>query len=167
MTYTDTAMTDSSATPAPAEVRGGFTRRFLAAAGGVTAVYVGMQILISRLDDRQSIREDWLQDGLAVVVFSVLGALIAYGVAAWALRGGAVRQARTVVGLVVFGVVLAVPSFWNAAPVIMLLAAILLGSATGVTARGRSGAARVASTIATVAVVALMLFLLVGIIDAF
>jgi hypothetical protein len=167
MTYTDTNLAGSSTATAPASSQGLFTRRFATAASAVSALYIGMQIVISRLDDRKSIREDWLQDSIAVLVFSVVAALIAYGVATWALRGGAVRQGRTVVGLVVFGVLLAVPSFWNAAPAIMLLGAILLGSSTGVTERGRHGAARVASNIAAVVTVGLLLFLLVGIVEVF
>jgi hypothetical protein len=167
MTYTDTALPGSSATAATPVTNGRFTRRFAGAAATVTALYTGIQILTDRLDDRASMRADWWQDALAVVIFSVVGALIAYGVAAWALRGQAARQGRTVVGLTVFGVLLAVPSFWNAAPAIVLLAAILLGTSTGVTERGRHAAARVASNVAAVLTVGLLLFLLVGIVEVF
>jgi hypothetical protein len=165
MTYTDTALPGTSSTATSSDTRGRFTRRFAAVAGAVTALYLGMQILMDRLDDRASIREDWLQDAIAVVVFTVVGALIAYGVAAWALRGGAVRQGRTVVGLTVFGVLIAVPSFWNGAPALAMIAAVLLGTSTGVTERGRHAAARVASNVAAVLTVGLLLFLLVGIVE--
>ena len=139
--------------------QGRFTRPYLVWVAAATALSAAWQVVNSLADDRQEIRDSVLTDTIAVVVASLLFAAIAGGLALRALRGPTTRAARTTVGLGVLAVVLAPISWWNAAPMIVAVAVVLLGRATGV---DRSGAPRAASVVAKVLVVALLAFLVVA-----
>ena len=139
--------------------RGRFGRPYLVWVAGTTALSAVWQVVNSLADDRQEIRDSVVMDTTSVVIASLLFAAIAGGLALWALRGSSDRAARTTVGLGVLAVLLTPISWWNAAPMIVAGAVVLLGRASGV---DREGAPRAASVVATVLVVALLVFLVVA-----
>jgi hypothetical protein len=136
-----------------------FTRVYTLATLGLTALSMVVQAVASRGDDDIDVRESWLSDVVAVAVASLLFAAIAYFVARRAIQGDARRQARTVIGLTIFAVVLAPLGWWSAGPMLVALAAILLGRMTGATDRntGSSGA-RTAGIVAILVAVGLFAF---------
>lgn len=139
---------------------GAFRRPFLSAAAVVTPIWLVLQVIASRGDDDRDVREAWLSDLVAVAVAAALFGAIAYVVARRAMTRDTQSQSRTVVGLTVFAVVLAPIGWWSPAPVLVALAAVLLGRATGVT-RGpaAAGGARIASVLATIIAVGLFAFI--------
>jgi hypothetical protein len=144
--------------PVDAAGRGRFTSRALLLGSLPLAFAAGQQALVSALEDDDAL---WTNVG-AVVVASLLFGAIAFAVAQWAMRGSATRQVRTVIGLAVFTVLVAVPAWWSAAPVLVGLQTWLLGQVTGVGRRPHGNpAARAASVVAAAIAVGLLVFVAV------
>ena len=155
-THHTTATADATADEAA-----GLRRRFLRSwAPWAALLYVGgavNQVLASLLDDDQEVRDAVASDLTFVMVASVVFGGVALVVALRALRKPADGQARTVVGLTAYAVVLSVVGWFCAAPTLSALTAVVLARTAGVATPERRGA-RAAVVVCVVVVIGLTAF---------